>query len=496
MSAPLPRPSIAPVALARVADAVGVPLHVGTESAVRGITHDSRTVRAGDLYAALPGHTSHGARFAAEAVAAGAVAVLTDVSGVEACASLGVPLLVVPDARAVLGAASAEVYGHPARELTVIGVTGTNGKTTTAAMVDAGIRASGSLCGLIGTTGVRVGEEWFAGARTTPEAPDLHAALRLMVDRGCRAAVMEVSSIAVAEGRVGDLILTAVGFTNLSQDHLDYHGSMDAYFAAKARLFTPTHALGGVVGVDDDWGRRLATEATIPVDTWSLTDPDADWSARPTAAGWQVIDPRGLAHPLRVGLPGDFNVANALCALGLLARAGVPERDGLAGIADAVVAGRMEVVADGAGVRGIVDYAHSPDAIARVIAALRSDTRGRLLVVLGAGGDRDRTKREAMGAAAASLADVVVVTDDNPRSEDPTGIRAQVRSGARNGRAHVHEEGDRAAAIALAVALAGPGDTVVVLGKGHEQGQEVAGTVTPFDDASVLRAALAAGNPG
>lgn len=482
------------MALARLTETVSAAAtDEGGTTTVTGVTHDSRSVRRGDLYAALPGRSTHGADFAGDAVAAGAVAVLTDPTGADLCRRLGVPVIVVPVPRAVLGTVSAEVYRHPARALRVIGVTGTNGKTTTTAMAAAGLRTSGRRTGVIGTTGVRIGDEWFAGARTTPEAPDLQATLRLMADRGCTDVVMEVSSIAVSERRVDALVLAAVGFTNLSQDHLDYHGTMAAYFDAKALLFTPAHARAGVVGIDDDWGRRLARQSGIPTRTWSLVDPAADWSAHRAASGWTVTGPGVGSAPLEAGIPGAFNVANALCALALLHEVGVPAQAALAGIAHATVPGRMQVVHGAGGVRGVVDYAHSPDAIERVLGALRPDTPGRIIVVLGAGGDRDRTKREAMGHAAASLADVVVLTDDNPRSEDPAAIRAQLRLGADAGQAHVVDQADRRTAIEVAVALATSGDTVVVLGKGHEQGQEVAGTVTPFDDATELRAALTSG---
>jgi UDP-N-acetylmuramoyl-L-alanyl-D-glutamate--2,6-diaminopimelate ligase len=283
------------------------------------------------------------------------------------------------------------------------------------------------------------------------------------------------------------------GFTNLSQDHLDYHGTMAEYFAAKARLFTPEHAAAGIVGIDDEWGRLLVERASIPIETWSLTAANATWSIRRNGSELRVVGP-GEQQDLRVPMPGAFNVANALCAFAMLRRAGVDAADAARGIAEARVPGRMQVVEGPAGVVGIVDYAHSPDAIDRVLRATRETTTGRLIVVLGAGGDRDRGKRPLMGHTAASLADVIVITDDNPRSEDPSAIRAAVREGAESAapatRAVVHEVADRREAVTVAVRLAEAGDVVLVLGKGHEQGQDAGGVITPFDDVTEVRRAL------
>lgn len=463
---------------------------------VTGITLDSRAVHDGDIYAALPGHRTHGARFAVGAVAAGARVVVTDPEGAALCAGLDVPVAVVPDPRPALGAIAALVYGRPADAMRLLGVTGTNGKTTVATMVDAGLVAAGRVTGVIGTVGVQVAGVPHPGARTTPEATDLHAVLAVMRDAGVDTVVMEVSSIAVSEHRVDAVTYDVMGFTNLTQDHLDYHGSMEEYYRAKARLFQPDHARLGLVGIDDDWGRRLAGEAGIDVQTWSLLDPRADWHVVREGGATVVVGPNGERQPLSVALPGAFNVANAVCAYGMLRAGGVDPESAAAGIGRAIVPGRMQVVADLAGVRGIVDYAHSPDAIERVLRAARDVVGGRLIVVLGAGGDRDAGKRPLMGETAARLADVLVVTDDNPRSEDPAEIRHAVREGAlRVGpaeRADLLEEGDRRAAVTVAVGLAESGDMVLVLGKGHEQGQEAAGVVTPFDDAAVLRAALEA----
>lgn len=461
-----------------------------------GIAHDSRGVQPGDLYAALPGRNTHGATFARDAQAKGAVAVLTDESGwqlIESDGGLAVPVLVVAKPRNALGHVSARIFGFPAESLLMLGVTGTNGKTTVATMVAEGLRAAGHVVGVIGTVGVRVGDEVLAGVRTTPEAPDLHALLAYMVERGVSAVSMEVSSIAIVEHRVDGLVLDVAGFTNLSQDHLDYHGTMEAYLQAKAQLFTPERARRGVIGIDDDAGRLIAAEASVPIQTWSLLDPAADWHAERLDARTNVVDRTGVQTQLDIRLPGAFNVSNGICAFAMLRAAGIDAEAASAGIALAVVPGRMQVVGEGE-VVGIVDYAHSPDAIDRVLKAIRDTYRGRVIAVLGAGGDRDTAKRPLMGACAAEAADHVVITDDNPRSEDPARIRAALLEGAARvtpaRRATIEEVGDRRTAITVAVQGARPGDVVVVLGKGHEQGQEVGGVVTAFDDVVELRTAL------
>jgi UDP-N-acetylmuramoyl-L-alanyl-D-glutamate--2,6-diaminopimelate ligase len=490
-----PRPRYVPLSdlLPSATEVLPVPGSVG-DLRVSGVTLDSRAVLPGDLYAALPGHVTHGALYARAAVEAGAVAVLTDAEGAQLCAGIGVPIAAVGSPRRVLGGIAARVYGEPARTLQMLGVTGTNGKTTVASMVESGLRAAGRTTGLIGTVGMRIAGEAYPGARTTPEATDLHAALAVMLERGVESVVMEVSSIAVEEHRIDGVRYDVAAFTNLSQDHLDYHGTMEAYFAAKAELFTDERAALGVIGVDDEWGRRLAAQVRIPMQTWALLESHADWHAVREGGSVAVVGPEGERRQLTVPMPGSFNVANAVCAYAVLRAAGVPADAAAAGIAEVDVPGRMQLVGEHGGVRGIVDYAHSPDAIERVLRAAREESGGRLITVVGAGGDRDRGKRPLMGYTAARLADVLVITDDNPRSEDPGAIRLAIREGADQvapgGRAEIHEVGDRRSAITVAVGLAEAGDVVLVLGKGHEQGQDVGGVVMPFDDAAVLRAAL------
>jgi UDP-N-acetylmuramoyl-L-alanyl-D-glutamate--2,6-diaminopimelate ligase len=506
---PTHTPAVPLRVVARIAgaDATGVPA-----VPVTGVTLDSRDVRPGDLYAALPGFHRHGAVFSGEAGAAGAVVVLTDPAGAADARRAGVPVLVVADPRSVLGAVAAAVYGAPAHDLLMLGVTGTNGKTTTAYLLEAALRAEDRTAGLIGTVETRLGDERLDSVRTTPEATDLQALLAVMREHGCVACAMEVSSHALALHRVDGIVFDVAGFTNLSQDHLDFHRDQEDYFAAKASLFTPERARRAVVCVDDAWGRRLAGEASVPVTTLrtkpvaaqglSDAEADADWvvtEAMSVADGaatdfmLQASDGRVIA--LRSPLPGEFNIANTALAALMLLEAGLSVEGLRAGLARAVVPGRMQRVGGPPGAPlGVVDYAHTPEAVAAALHALRPGTRGRLVVVLGAGGERDVAKRPLMGAAAARGADVVVVTDDNPRSEDPAAIRAAVREGAERAAARsgavVLEVAGRRAAVVEAVRRAWPGGVVLIAGKGHEQGQEVAGVVHPFDDRSALRAAL------
>jgi len=467
---------------------------------VTGLTISSQRVRPGDLYAAPAGARAHGAAFAAQAVESGAVAVLTDPAGAAMCVSLDVPVLVVDRPRTVLGALAAQIYGHPAARLRLLAVTGTQGKTTTTRLAEGALTTSDVPAAVVGTVGTRVNGMEVTSSLTTPEAPDLHALFAVMVERGVEACAMEVSSHALVMGRVDGVVFDVACFTNLGRDHLDFHADEEEYFAAKASLFTPARARLGVVNVDDEHGRRLVAEAPVPVRTYSVGGMDADWRAtdvnlQPGGSTFTVHTPGGASFPAAVPLTGGFNVSNALCAIAALAELGYDTRTVAAGLAaSGGVPGRLERVDAGQHFLALVDYAHKPDAVQAALAALRPHTVGRLLVVIGAGGDRDPGKRRLMGEIAARLADMVVVTDDNPRSEDPAGIRAALLAGAREvaevGRAELHEREDRREAIRLAVSLAGPGDVLVVAGKGHEKGQEIHGTVHPFDDREILREEL------
>ena len=503
----MPVPSIRPESvpaqrISEIADRLaGALLHGDANVLVSGITHDSRQVVAGDVYVARAGQHTHGISHVGEAVSSGAVAVLTDRASASAARDAGVAAVIeVDDPQSAAGPAAACVYGDPARHLTLIGVTGTNGKTTTAYLVEAGLRAAGRRTGLVGTIETRVGDDVLPSVRTTPESTELQALLALMREREVTAVAMEVSSHALALGRVEGAHYAVAAFTNLSQDHLDFHRDMDDYFAAKARLFTPALSAQGVVCVDDEWGRRLAADATVQVTT--VGDAPADWTRVEELVardGGRValVDPSGNRHELDVALPGRFNLRNAAVAYVALITAGIAPDAARAGIADlAAVPGRMERVDAGQPFLAVVDYAHTPEAVVTLLVEARAlaGDRGKVLVVLGCGGDRDQGKRPLMGAAAATHADLAVLTNDNPRSEDPDAILAAMTEGARAAegaaRAEVIVLPDRREAIDTAVGRANPGDVVVVAGKGHEQGQEYADRTVPFDDRSVLRDAL------
>jgi UDP-N-acetylmuramoyl-L-alanyl-D-glutamate--2,6-diaminopimelate ligase len=516
-----------PRPLSGLAELLGVGRTQGVGSGIgilSGVTLDSRAVRPGDLYAALPGARTHGAAYSDQAVAAGAVAILTDPDGRDRAARTGVPVFVVSSPRDRLGDVSCWIYGDPSHRMTMIGVTGTSGKTTTSYLCEAGLRAAGHTTGLVGGVEIKIGPELVRASLTTPEAPDLQALLAVMAERGVTAAAMEVSSHSLALGRVAGTRYAAAVFTNLSQDHLDFHAGFEDYFRAKAKLFTPAYSAVGVVNVADRYGRRLVAEAEIPVVTFCADEgsgayPQAEWRAADVRCGadgsaFRVIGPGGVEADASVTLPGAFNVANALGAIVALVEAGIDLADAVAGVASCPgVPGRLQRVypslggtsAGAAALRAprvvpgqpdaFVDYSHKPGAVEAVLTALRPVTSGELIVVLGCGGDRDRGKRPLMGAAAARLADVAIFTSDNPRSEDPLGILDEMLHGVlsvpRGERARLVIEPDRAAAIDLAVTMAGKGDVVLVAGKGHETGQYAGGTVLPFDDTEVTAAALA-----
>ena len=428
---------------------------------VRDLAYDARAVTPGSVFFAVPGERADGHDFAAEAVERGALALV-----VERALDLPVPQVVVRDSRAAMAPAAAVFFGEPTRELEVVGVTGTSGKTTTSFLVFAILAAAGRRPGLLGTVEARVGGERRGVVRTTPEAIDLQRLFREMLDAGDRSCAMEASSHASVLHRLDCVRFAVLIFTNLSQDHLDFHGDMDSYFQAKRRLFTGP----AVVNVGDEWGRKLAAEL-----------PDAV-----TFSG----DDAHLLDGIDLKLRGRFNVENALGAL-LAARVLGIDDDAIKRGLESVrgVPGRFEAVDEGQAFQVIVDYAHKPAALENVLRAARDLAEGRVIVVVGAGGDRDRGKRPVMGRIASELADVAIVTSDNPRSEDPQAIIDEIVGGARNG---VEVEPDRATAIAQAVALAREGDVVVIAGKGAEQGQEFAERTIPFDDREAARDALRA----
>ena len=471
-----------------------------------GVTHDSRAVQPGDLYAALPGARTHGAMHAEQAVAAGAVAILTDPDGRDLAARAGVPVFVVSNPRDRLGDVSCWIYGDPSTRMTMIGVTGTSGKTTSSYLCEAGLRAAGHTTALIGGVEIRLGDERVASALTTPEAPDLQALLAVAVERGVTAAAMEVSSHSLALGRVAGTRYDVAVFTNLSQDHLDFHAGFEDYFRAKAKLFTPAYSAVGVVNVADRYGRRLVAEASIPIVTFCADPasggyPQADWQAADVRCGadgstFRVLGPGGVEADASVTLPGRVQRRQRPRRDRGPGRGGRrPRRRGGRG---GLLPGRSRPPAAGAAAASpdvFVDYSHKPGAVEAVLTALRPVTSGELIVVLGCGGDRDRGKRPLMGAAAARLADIAIFTSDNPRTEDPLAILAEMLQGvlgvSQGERARVIIEPDRAAAIDLAVSLTGKGDVVLVAGKGHETGQYVGG-----GRAAVQRHRSSRGRPG
>jgi UDP-N-acetylmuramoyl-L-alanyl-D-glutamate--2,6-diaminopimelate ligase len=439
---------------------------------VTDLAYDARAVAPGALFFCVPGARADGHEFAGEAVERGAVALV-----VERPLELPVPQLVVPSARAAMAVAADEFFERPTEELVVAGVTGTNGKTTTSYLIHSIFEAAGMRPGLIGTIESRVGGEVKPAVRTTPEAIDLQRTFRAMLDPGDRSAVMEATSHGSELGRLEGVRFKALAFTNLTQDHLDFHGTMERYYAAKRRLFVEHEPVpAAAINVDDEWGRKLADELRrldrAPVLTYGLTS-DADLSG----------------HNFETRLRGRFNSLNILAAWAVARLVGAPDEAVTEGLGKVDgVPGRFETVEEGQPFTVVVDYSHTPDSLENVLRAARELTQNRVICVFGAGGDRDRGKRPVMGKIASELADVAIVTSDNPRSEEPQAIIDEILGGVTGA---VEVEPDRRAAIERAIAMAEPADVVVIAGKGHEQGQEFAdGKKLPFDDREVAREAL------
>jgi UDP-N-acetylmuramoyl-L-alanyl-D-glutamate--2,6-diaminopimelate ligase len=454
---------------------------------VSRLAYDDREVTAGTLFFCVPGFSRDGHEFAPQAVRQGAVALV-----VQRALGLGVPEIRVSDVRAAMAPAAARFYGDPTAELQVAGVTGTNGKTTTAFLIRTLLETAGRQTGLLGTIKSVVGGIDREVQRTTPEAIDLQKTFREMLDAGDSACAMEVSSHALELHRADAIHFAVAVFTNLTQDHLDFHPTMEAYFAAKRRLFLELRPARSVINLDDSYGRRLAAE--IPSAITFALDRDASYVAQDVHTGLEgsrctVRTPEGGEVQLRSPLRGRFNVYNVLGAFAAARALGIAETDAVAAIeAAGQVPGRLEPVEEGQQFAVLVDYAHTPDSLQNVLEAARGLTRHRLHVVFGCGGDRDRGKRPLMGEVAVRLADRVIVTSDNPRSEDPEAIIQEILAGTGPG---VEHTADRHEAILKAIAGAEPGDVVVIAGKGHEQGQEFAGgRKIPFDDVTVAREAL------
>lgn len=463
----------------------------GGSAVVSGLAYDSRKVGHGDLFFCVTGGTTDGHLFVDAAVSAGAAALVS-----ERPTGAGIPEIQVVSTRRAMPLLAAAALGDPADDLVLLGVTGTNGKTTTAFLLEAILRADGRTTGLIGTIETRVGDVVRPGIRTTPESVDLQLLLAEMRDAGVSAAAMEVTSHALVLNRVDGIRFAAAAFTNLTQDHLDFHRDMEDYFLAKRELFTPERLERGAVNVDDPYGRRLVDEASLPIVGFGIGEGAevraGDIDLRADGSTFKVSSPQGNVV-IETSLAGPFNVSNCLAAVATALQAGI----GLEAIGEgirtlAAVPGRFESVTEGQPFAVIVDYAHTPDSLDNVLVAakrLAAERGGRLICAFGCGGDRDKGKRPLMGMVAARLADVVIVTSDNPRSEDPESILGQILEGVISGRVEGADAVlvDRRAAIGEALSRAGEKDVVVIAGKGHETGQQFADHTIPFDDRDVVR---------
>lgn len=476
------------------AQLIGASLH-GANVSFTGVTHADSDVEAGDLFLAIPGARVHGATFIESAMKRGAVAVLTDEAGLLQCA--GIPALVVKDVRTAGALVAASLYKYPTRDLTSIGITGTNGKTTVSTLLYQIFEAVGRDTGLIGTVETRIGAEVVKSSRTTPEASELQALAAVMRERHMRHLVMEVSSHALSLKRMKGSHFSIAAFTNLSQDHLDFHHDMDSYFAAKAQLFSSEYAEQAFINIDSPYGQRLASETQIPVTTVSRTNKEATWHFVEThnvsrGVEFSIRGAGGILIESQTRLFGGFNLDNLLLAVAIAVECGIDPIELAAVIPTLTGApGRLESVSLGQRYTALVDYAHSPDAVSNVLAAVREFTPGKIIAVLGCGGDRDASKRPLMGAALLHGADIAIFTSDNPRSEAPREILSQMTNSLTfSAPSQIIE--DRGDAIRAAIALAADADTVLVLGKGHETGQEIAGVVTPFDDRIALAQAIEA----
>lgn len=468
------RVSCPPVALSTLTTAAEIAgARTEGDAVVTGISADSRDVHPGDIFCCVRGESFDGHRFVDAAVKAGAVAVLADTD-----VEVPVPVVHVPEVRRVIGHLASAMLGRPATTMLMVGVTGTNGKTSTAAMIGSVLSAAGRSVEVLGT---------LTGVRTTPEAIELQSRLRSCADAGTDAVVMEVSSHALAQHRTAGVEFDVAVFTNFGRDHLDFHGTEDAYFEAKASLFTRGHARAGVVNADDARTAGLLTAPAIPTFGFSRADA-TDISVNAASVSYSL-------GPVRVTVPmgGEFTLMNSLAAARAARLLGCTDDDivnGLAGMTP--VPGRFEPVVGGAGFDVIVDYAHTPESLESLLLSVRAVSAGRVVLVFGCGGDRDRGKRPLMGATAARLADSVIVTSDNPRSEDPDAIIDEIMVGVGDGDTNVTREPDRARAIASAISRAQRGDIVVIAGKGHEATQEIAGVLHPFSDAEIARSSMAA----
>jgi len=449
---------------------------------ITGVSINASEVKSGDLFIALPGTKTHGMNFINQAISNGAVAVLSD-RKIES----KIPVFIDPSPRNLVGSISDWAYNKPFIKLEAVGITGTNGKTTTSNLVKQLWELNNINSGLIGTLGVEIGEEKIAGVRTTPEADELQALAAVLVERGNTHLAMEVSSIAIDQGRINSAKYKVVAFSNLTQDHLDYHKSMDQYFDAKAKLFTPEFAQNVVINIDDQYGQKLYKMSKLPNKTVSRSDKSADWhysKIESLSDGYKVeiSDKSGQIISGNFPLIGEHNLDNLLLAVACVSICGLTDTQITNSISKLKsVPGRLEIISAGQSFSAVVDYAHTPDAVSRVLKSVRSFTSGRVIGILGCGGDRDKSKRLPMGQALFNGSDLAIFTSDNPRSEKAEAILKDMTAGI-----NMAEKGfvltDRKDAINFAVKTAKPGDCILLMGKGHESGQEISGVVTPFDD--------------
>jgi len=487
------------VTLAKIVDSFNAQVSISesklSEIIICGATHNDREVMPGDLFMAIPGANRHGAEFSESAKARGAVAVLTDPAGAKLINDI--PVIVVDNPRLIAGRVSALLYSEPMRDLNCIAITGTNGKTTVTTLLHQIFSEAHRECGLVGTVETRIGHEVIVSERTTPEATHLQALAAVMRERHMRHLVIEASSHALQLNRLEGAHFTIAGFTNLTQDHLDFHGDMESYFAAKVKLFNFAMADLACINIDDPYGERLAANTELPVVSISRFNPKSIWHFTQIDSEAKLVQLKirgsgGILIETSTTLRGGYNFDNLLMAIAIAVESGVDPID-IAAIVPKIsgAAGRFEEVSVGQDFNAFVDYAHTPDAVSNFLKSIQEFTSGKVIAVLGCGGDRDASKRPLMGKALTENADIAIFTSDNPRSEDPSEILRQMVGGI----SVVNQSqviDDRASAIAYAVSVAEPGDTVAILGKGHELGQEIKGKVFDFDDRLVLAQAIEA----
>jgi len=480
----LPKPNVKDISTAELSQKFNLKSN-SNEVFVNGISNKSKEIDLNELFVAIPGEKTHGAKFVQEAISNGAKAVLTDSQGSDLIMQGLVPVLVCQDVKKIVGEISSYIYENPSQKIPVFGITGTNGKTTTAWLLKAGLEHCAVQTGLLGTAGIDIPGLKVESERTTPEAPELQKILALAVQNGAKAISMEVSSHALTLGRVNGTKFKAVGFTNLSQDHLDFHKNMQDYFEAKSSLFNNYFSSAAVITTNDSWGKKLETITDITTESlggdvenyWRVTDITAALGH----VDFKLTKSNKQSFNINLSFAGSFNAFNASLAIALANKLDIDLPTFIKGLENIQIPGRMQPVLIPGAPLAIVDYAHSPEAIENVLLTLRKETRGNLITVVGAGGNRDKEKRPKMGSAVEKYSDVIIVTDDNPRDENPEQIRESVISGI-SARNKVLEIGNRKQAIQKAISIATDFDTIAVLGKGHENYQEIKGEVFPFSD--------------